>query len=138
MKTYRATLRKKIDNLKQSNVKEFWRTLKGNEHICQQNIEFEEIVIFFKNLNSSNDLENDGETEMQNANKIIDDELNSPIIREKILNVLENLKNKTCSEDQIRKVYLKSSAHLLIDIDVKLFNLIFDSGKVPVKWYKYR
>jgi hypothetical protein len=41
---------------------------------------------------------------------------------------------KACGDDNIINEYIKSSAHLLIPIYVRLFNCIFDSGKVPCTW----
>jgi hypothetical protein len=62
-------------------------------------------------------------------------EINGQITADEILKSIQDLKTqKACADDNIINEYIKSSAHLLIPIYVKLFNCIFDSGKVPCTW----
>ena len=62
-------------------------------------------------------------------------EINGQITVDEILKSIKDLKTeKACGEDNIINEYIKSSAHLLIPIYVKLLNCIFDSGKVPGTW----
>ena len=42
--------------------------------------------------------------------------------------------NKACGDDQILNEFLKSTSQILIDVYVKLFNLILDKGIVPQSW----
>ena len=54
---------------------------------------------------------------------------------EEILEFIGKLKNnKACGDDQILNVFLKSTSHILINVYVKLFNLILDKGIVPQSW----
>ena len=57
-------------------------------------------------------------------------EINGQITADEILKSIKDLKTEmACGDDKINNEYIKSSAHLLIPIYVKLFNCIFDSGK---------
>ena len=59
-------------------------------------------------------------------------EINGQITANEILKSIKDLKTeKVCGDDNIINEYIKSSAHLLIPIYVKLFNCIFDSDKEP-------
>ena len=58
-------------------------------------------------------------------------EINGQITVDEILKSIKELKTeKACGDDNIINEYIESSAHLLMPIYVKLFNCIFDSGKV--------
>jgi len=60
-----------------------------------------------------------------------DIEINGQITANEILKSIKDLKTvKACGDDNIINEFIKSSAHLLIPIYVKLFYCIFDSGKV--------
>ena len=62
-------------------------------------------------------------------------EINRQITADEISRFAKDLKiEKTCYDDNIINEYIKSSAHLLIPIYIKLFNCIFDSGKVFGTW----
>ena len=53
---------------------------------------------------------------------------------------IKNLKNnKASGEDLIINEYLKHSAPKMIQLYVKIFNAVFDSGKLPKKmeYWKY-
>ena len=57
--------------------------------------------------------------------------LNDVITKEEIEKAISNLKNDKACE------YIKHSRNKMLDIYVKLFNLIFDSGKIPEQDGKY-
>ncbi|CAG2198038.1 unnamed protein product [Mytilus edulis] len=58
-KKYRSDFRKKMDDLKQKDAKEFWRLLNENKSTAQPKIDFDKLVSYFKELNS--DLRDDTE-----------------------------------------------------------------------------
>ncbi|CAG2257748.1 unnamed protein product [Mytilus edulis] len=59
-KKYRSDFRKKMDDLKQKDGKEFWRLLNGNKSTARK-IDFDKLVSYFKELNS--DLRDDTENQ---------------------------------------------------------------------------
>ena len=62
-------------------------------------------------------------------------EINGQITADEILKSIKDLKTqKACGDDNIINEYIKSSAHLLIPINTRLFHCIFDSDKVPCTW----
>ncbi|CAG2191641.1 unnamed protein product [Mytilus edulis] len=50
-KKYRSDFRKKMDDLKQNDGKEFWRLLNGNKSTAQPKIDFDKLVSYFKEGN---------------------------------------------------------------------------------------
>ena len=42
--------------------------------------------------------------------------------------------NKAAGNDSIINEYIKSTAHVILPIYTKLFNLIFDTGIIPENW----
>ena len=61
--------------------------------------------------------------------------MNEKITDEDVLKALRSLKNgKACSNDMILNEFLKSSQDLMLPFYTKIFNLVFDTGKIPDKW----
>ncbi|CAG2213625.1 unnamed protein product [Mytilus edulis] len=65
-KKYRSDFRKKMDDLKQKDAKEFWRLLNENKSTAQPKIDFDKLVSYFKELNS--DLRDDTEEQQIEKN----------------------------------------------------------------------
>ena len=54
---------------------------------------------------------------------------------EDVLKALRYLKNgKACFNDMILNEFLKSSQDLMFPLYTNIFNLVFDTGKIPDKW----
>ena len=69
------------------------------------------------------------------SNGSINDLLNQPFTKDEIIHCISKLKNnKACGDDQILNEFLKTTSDLFINVYVKLFNLILDSGIVPQSW----
>lgn len=68
---------------------------------------------------------------INDLNENLDDEIS----KEEILKCVKSLKNdKACADDFIINEYIKSTCNQLLDIYVKLFNIIFKCGLIPESW----
>ena len=90
----------------------------------------------FSDLNKGENNENDADVFEANINmQQQNDALNIPITKNEIEKAIKNIKNnKASGEDLIINEYLKHSAPKMIQLYVKIFNAVFDSGKLPEKW----
>ena len=62
-------------------------------------------------------------------------ELNKPFSPEDITRAIKSLKNnKSCGYDLILNEFLKCAESKMLNIFCKLFNVVFDSGIIPVTW----
>ncbi|VDI38437.1 Hypothetical predicted protein [Mytilus galloprovincialis] len=62
-------------------------------------------------------------------------ELNSVITVDEVVKAIKSLKNnKSSGTDLILNEFLKNSCQKMIDIYVKMFNIVFKSGKIPDLW----
>ncbi|XP_063436930.1 uncharacterized protein LOC134718363 [Mytilus trossulus] len=135
IKKHKKDMARKLKNLRSQNTKEYWKILNQREHAKQPNIDFEDLLNFFKELNSGNSDPIDLPTNDTNLMSELNDNLNSPITKEEILKCIKNLKNnKACGDDMIINEYIKTSGDFFIDFYAALFNLIFRTGIVPVSW----
>ena len=139
---YRQDLQDKMQNLKHADPIEYWKLLKEGSHKKQPNIDFENLVKFFENLNKGLE-DDDGEINMELTNTEIDanrnEFLNSPITTDEMLKCVKRMKNdKACSDDKIVNEYIiyKSSIQKFLKLFEKLFNLIFVTGNIPNTWLK--
>ena len=77
-------------------------------------------------------------TEFLNGNDFLNNQdniLNSQITQEEIKICIKSLKNgKAAGIDHILNEYIKSTSHKLLPLYVSLFNLILDTGILPIKW----
>ena len=63
--------------------------------------------------------------------------INGPITADEIEKAIKRLKNnKASSEDEIINEYIKHSSQKMILLYVKVFNAIFNCGKLPEAWLK--
>ena len=61
--------------------------------------------------------------------------LNSSITGQEISSAMKGLKSgKTAGFDEILNEYIKATETMLMPLYIKLFNLIFDTGLLPVAW----
>jgi hypothetical protein len=109
-------MKKKIDNLKSTNPKEYWKII--NTGIKQNNPD-----IFFKTMNAGTQ-DDDLIHELDHINEIDYNKGNTKLPRGKIEKAIQNIfKNEKFSgEDKIVNEYLKHSTNSISDIYVKLGN----------------
>ena len=61
--------------------------------------------------------------------------LDTDITANEIIDAVRNLKNNKASGiDGITNEYIKASIDILLPVYVKLFNIIYDQGTVPIAW----
>jgi hypothetical protein len=57
------------------------------------------------------------------------------ITEDEVVKAIKSLKNnKSCGTDMILNEFLKNSCQKMIDVYVKLFNIVFKSGVIPDLW----
>ena len=110
--------------------------MNSNKKKTQPDIPISVIIIFFKELNSGGNIDQDETSSDTQADvEHLNEYINSAITSEEIENALKNLKNnKTSGVDHIVNEYLKHSFCIMSDVFVKIFNIIFDTGLVPEQW----
>jgi hypothetical protein len=85
----------------------------------------------FKSLSDSGDFKNVEVEDQGEENEI----LNKRITSDEVIECIKKLKrNKACRLDNIVNEFLKSSSSVLINVLVKLFNLVLLTGVVPRAW----
>ena len=124
-----------IKVLSKHDPKHFWKLLNGKKvNSGKEHPDLESFKNHFQLLNSGVEISEDEELKLKNGSNI-NDMLDMPFTKEEILECIGKLKNnKACGDDQILNEFLKSTSHILIDVYVKLFNLILDKGIVPQSW----
>jgi transcription elongation factor GreA-like protein len=117
----------------------FWNVLNiySESRTDSKAISIEDLYDFIKATNSVDEIDECGE----NGNVIfcmndgISKELKESITEDEIRNIVKNLSNnKAGVYDRILNEYIKSTIDQCIDIYLKLFNLVFDSGFSPECW----
>jgi hypothetical protein len=135
IRKHRKKIRNKIDNLKSTNPKEYWKILNSRRKQHSPDIPINIFLDYFKTLNLGNRTEEETNIENQNDIGRLNIVLNSSITADEIQKSLKKLKNnKSSGEDTIINEYLKHSFSVMSNIYVKLFNIIFDNGCIPELW----
>lgn len=128
----------KLRNLKSKNSKDFWKIINSVNSKKQENLPpLNDLYEYFKTLNEDSTGET-STTQPENfhtSNNDLNVSINLPFTENEILTAVKNLKNnKSHGIDGILNEHLKSTIHVMSSIYAKLFNLIFDTGLVPVSW----
>ncbi|CAG2190212.1 unnamed protein product [Mytilus edulis] len=121
-KKYRSDFRKKMDDLKQKDAKEFWRLLNENKSTAQPKIDFDKLVSYFKELNS--DLRDD--TEEQQIERRVMEEI---LINHGLKHLLQRFKLEKISPE----ILCQLSSHEMEELGVQnrsdMMNLRLDCSK---------
>ncbi len=147
-KAYKRVLRKaqinsrrdcvnKIRELKQSNPKLYWKTLNSSNHKKNScNVPLNELYEHFKDINSADQLGNDGAIDVDQVFTNNQNEtLNRPITEAEIIKVFKRLKlGKAVGLDGISNEYIKCTSHIMVPAYAKLFNAILNTGNFPYEW----
>ena len=136
IRTHRQKIRNKINNLKSTNPREYWKIINSGKKKNSPEIPIDILFDYFKNLNAKGDDIDDSDIN-QNNNRVreLNNIINAPITREEIEKAIKSLKNsKFSGDDYILNEYIKHSFESISDVYVKLFNIIFDSGLIPEQW----
>ena len=136
---YRKDFIAKLRDLQTRDPKAYWSLLNKTNSSGKNTVEKVALETFydhFKNLNMNNA---DDNQDFYFDNKHFKDEqnveLNKPFSPEDITRAIKSLKNnKSCGNDLILNEFLKCSESKMLNIFCKLFNVVFDSGIIPVTW----
>ena len=123
--------------MKLMNPKEYWSLInrESSQSEPEAEISTDALISYFKEL--SLDLNKDEIKciptrfeEYQNSNGLI-----NPIRKDEFKKAMKHLKNnKACGRDELVNEFFKASQSKILDIYLKLFNLVLFSGIVPEVW----
>ena len=135
-KLYTKILQEKISNVEKSDPRSFWKLLKQKSTDNENLPENESFFNFFKNVNEGLDDDFDFDIEqIKNSSTEESTVLNRLITKDEIMACIHNLKNnKAAGFDNIINEYITSTKDVFINIYVKLFNMVLDTGIFPEKW----
>ena len=110
----------------------------GSKNANNTNISIDSLFEFFKKLNTQPEVEPPSEDLLHaNENDVVhlNHELNNYITKDEITKCIKSLKNnKAHGDDEIINEYIKSTSNVFTPIYEKLFNIIFNTGKIPECW----
>jgi hypothetical protein len=131
---YRTDVAHSLRNLHSKNPKKYWNILnRDKEKNYTKTPSCDEFYEMFKGMceNGGEDNNNNNLNNQEEENEI----LNELITVSEVLNCIKRLKNnKACGMDNILNEFLKTSHGVMINIFVKLFNLVLLTGAVPSDW----
>ena len=134
-RSHNKKFRKNLRKSKKLNPKEYWTLLKNEERSGKKELKVPLRVFekHFKKLNQSID------HHFQNLSPETSDSFNQEINMDFTLDELnKNIKllnnNKASGIDLIKNEFLKNAPQSVLELAVKLFNLILKTGFVPLEW----
>ena len=120
-----------ITKLSRHEPRAFWKLLKEKQS-DRRLPPLETLYEYLKDVNSSQDTTPQPYFNTDSDSNSI---LNIPISQEEILSVVKSLKNnKASGPDKILNEYIKQTIDCMINVYVKVFNLIFEKGVFPDSW----
>ena len=140
--TYQNNISNEIRLASKKDSKKFWNILRKcspNKRSTDIDIPIEDLYEYFREVNwveEDDNYQNPNNVTMNNEMVVISEKiLNGPITEDEIENVIRSLSNdKATGLDLIKNEYIKCTMSLMLPIYTKIFNIIFDSGKVPESW----
>ena len=137
---YFKSFHKKLRVLKSNNSKEYWNLL--NKFSSKKNalaeIDLEIFREHFKKIsNKETDLQdNNIDYSTYNADiGSINEDINMDFTYEEVKKLICKLKNgKACGIDHIRNEFLKNCPDNVVNLIVKLFNIVLNTGIMPEEW----
>ena len=137
-KQYKNNHINKLRNLKNSNPREYWRILNANQPKATVKATLEDLYNCFKDVNEfqhENDNPCTSQTAYDETEFVINEQINEPITESEVSTAIKNLhSNKSPGHNNIKNEHIKSTAHIMLPIYCKLFNIIFDTGIIPDAW----
>ena len=131
-KTYKQKVINKIRVLKTTNPREYWNLI--NDRKSQKtfnDISLKVLHDHFKKINQAEINETEINITVVNVNPLFNDHVTT----DEMLKLVRTLKNnKSSGHDQVLNEFLKYSPPKIIDMIVRLFNVILDIGIFPEQW----
>jgi len=125
----------KLRSMNTKNPKQYWKFLKSLDTKKPETKKptLEDLHKHFENINK---YESDEEFDTENFENNAEQELNGKFTEQEIHKCITNLKNGKASSpsDKIINEYIKSTENAMMQIYVKLFNAILDTGHIPHTW----
>lgn len=139
---YQQNMGNKLRQKSKSDSKGFWKILNeigAGKKNRKSDVSIDSLYEYFKEMNQTINAADDATDEnafvFNNLPNELYQLLNSPITENEILKSIRNLKNeKSSGIDDIFNEYIKNTAHVLMPLYLKMFNLVFDTGVVPELW----
>ena len=124
----------KLRKLKSSDSKEYWKILNPKTENKDSKASLNDLFNYFKDINSQDNSQTYTDINNNNISEL-NEEINRPISESEILKAVKQLKNnKSSGIDNIKNEHIKSTINIMLPIYTKLFNLVFNSGKIPESW----
>ena len=139
-RSFQHKLESDLRNVSKSDSKKFWKILKRLDKggsTKDIKITVEQLYDYFKALNKSDEIGDDNIEDLLQSidNQDITDILDREITEDEILSAVKDLCNgKAPGDDEVVNEYIKCTVNQFLPIDLKLFNLVFNSGIVPDSW----
>ena len=123
----------KLRKHKHTNSRNYWKLL-GEKKKNKTNIPLNLLKDHFEKVNK-NTTDDSVDFDEIDFNSNLPDWYNDSISKDEIMKAIKELKcNKAHGIDGVLNEYIKYTADLMINIWVKLFNRILDSGEIPSDW----
>ena len=137
-KQYFKRIHSKLRVLKSNNSKEYWNFLNKSARKTKNNceIELETLREHFEKISQKNDQnDNNVEPDIPIFTGSDNDEINQSFTINEIKTLIRKLKNgKSCGLDRIRNEFLKNCPDEILNVIVRYFNIVLESGIVPEDW----
>ena len=138
-KEYTRDLHKNLRELHRHHPKEYWNILKNSEGTkkSEPKVSMEDFENHFKHLNEDDSLNNTPSHNFDPSDIDVStiEEFNLDFTVEEVLDNIKSLKNnKSEGVDFIKNEYIKNCPLSVVELIVKLFNLILRTGHVPHDW----
>ena len=132
---YQEKLHKDLRKSRKSQPKVFWDIINGMKNKSNENVTLESFREHFAKLGSNDETVQDGVQIRDFNGDVYDENINEPFTLNEIKSQIKILKNnKACGFDRIINEYLKNCPNEVLEIIVKYFNVILDTGIIPNDW----
>ena len=132
LKTYKQKVINKIRVPKTTNPRKYWNLI--NDRKSQKTFNNISLEVFHDHFKKMNQVEID-ETEINIPVVNVDPLFNDHVTTDEMLKLVRTLKNnKSSGNDQVLNEFLKYSPPKIINMIVRLFNVILDTGIFPEQW----
>ena len=135
-KMYFDNLHKRLRVLKSNNPKEYWNFVnKVSNKNDKHNISVEILKEHFKKISTVNNDDVDNVTSIDIGSDSVNEQINIQFSLKEIKCVIKKLKSgKACGIDHVRNEFLKNCSDQVLDIVVRLFNVVLNTGIIPDDW----
>lgn len=133
---YKDNKIKQIRTLKTTDPRKYWKIINPQSKTDKNMAPLDDLYNFFKASNTTDSSDTDNNMNYEEVeNDELNEEINTSISENEILQAVKNLKNnKSSGVDDIVNEQIKTTISYMLPIYHKLFNVIFDTGIIPEYW----